>query len=72
MIPEAAIEIISPGYEYKDVVLNPHFYLAQGVKDVVVVDPRSKLVTHYRTTGVANHYAPVMIELLCGCRCDIP
>jgi Uma2 family endonuclease len=72
MVPQAVIEIISPGYEYKDVVLNPQFYLSQGVGDVVIVDPRSGAVTHYRGAGVANLYAPVTIELLCGCSCMIP
>src|SRR5437868_6708156 len=61
VIPQAVIEIISPGYEYKDLSLNPQFYLAQGLVDVVIVDPRSQLVTHYRTTQVANHHAPVTL-----------
>lgn len=72
MIPQAVIEVISPGYEYKDVSLNPQFYLAQDVEDVVIVDPRSGAVTHYRTTEVVNHHAPVTIDLQCGCRCTIP
>src|SRR5262249_3064928 len=60
VIPEAVIEVVSPGYEYKDLSLNPQFYLAQGVLDVVIVDPRSGVVTHYRTTQVAYHHAPIM------------
>jgi Uma2 family endonuclease len=72
MIPQAVIEVISPGYEYKDLSLNPQFYLAQDVLDVVVVDPRSGVVNHFRTTGVSNHHAPVTLDLLCGCRCVIP
>jgi len=72
IIPRAVVEVISPGYEYKDVSLNPQFYLAQDVEDVVVVDPRSGIVTHYRTTGVTIHHAPVTIELLCGCECTVP
>jgi Uma2 family endonuclease len=72
VIPQAVIEIISPGYEYKDIALNPQFYLAQGVDDVVIVDPRSGVVTHYRTTGVAVHQAPVTINLQCGCQCTVP
>jgi Uma2 family endonuclease len=71
IIPEAVIEIISPGYEYKDLALNPQFYLAQGVLDVVIVDPRSGVVLHYRTDQVLNYHAPVAIDLLCGCRCEI-
>ncbi|MFL5733895.1 MAG: Uma2 family endonuclease [Chloroflexia bacterium] len=66
------IEIISPGYEYKDLALNPQFYLAQDVLDVVIVDPRSKAVTHYRTSQVTSHVAPVTIDLQCGCTCTIP
>jgi Uma2 family endonuclease len=72
VIPQAVIEIISPGYEYKDLALNPQFYLAQSVQDVVIVDPRSRAVTHYQTSQVANHRAPVNIELQCGCSCKIP
>ena len=72
VLPKAVIEIISPGYEYKDVELNPQFYLAQGLEDVVVVDPRAGDVTHYRAAGVNSHNAPVTIELQCGCQCTVP
>ncbi|HKP51138.1 MAG TPA: Uma2 family endonuclease [Chloroflexia bacterium] len=72
IIPEGVVEVINPGFEFKDVFLNPQFYLAQGVDDVVVVDPRSGVVTHYRTTEVAIHQAPVTINLQCGCQCTIP
>lgn len=72
VIPQAVIEVISPGYEYKDISLNPQFYLSQGVQDVVIVDPRSGDVTHYRTSGVANLHAPVTLELQCGCGCSVP
>lgn len=71
--PQAVIEIISPGYEYKDLQLNPQFYLAQDIGDVVIVDPRTSVVLHYRTTQpVATHYAPVTLDFVCGCRCKIP
>jgi Uma2 family endonuclease len=72
VIPQAVVEVISPDYEYKDVVLNPQFYLAQGVNDVLIVDPRAGLVTHYRTTGVTTGHAPITVELQCGCRCSVP
>ena len=72
LIPEAVVEVISPGYEYKDLSINPPFYLSQGVRDVVVVDPRAGAVTHHRTGQVANYRFPVTLELLCGCRCTIP
>jgi Uma2 family endonuclease len=71
-IPAAVVEVISPGYEYKDVTLNPEFYLAQDIDDVVVFDPRSGVVTHYRTTGTAIYQAPVTVALQCGCQCTIP
>jgi Uma2 family endonuclease len=70
--PQPVIEVISPGYEFKDTMLNPQFYLAQNVDDVVVVDPRSDVVTHYRTTRVAIHQAHVTLQLQCGCQCTVP
>jgi Uma2 family endonuclease len=72
LIPQAVIEVISPGYEYKDIALNPQFYLAQGVQDVVVIDPRSGIVTHYRATEVWTLSTPITVELLCGCQCNLP
>jgi Uma2 family endonuclease len=72
VIPQGVIEIISPGYEYKDLSLNPQFYLAQDVFDVVIVDPRSGVVNHFRTTGVSTYHAPVTLDFLCGCRCTVP
>lgn len=72
LVPAAVIEIISQGYEYKDVTLNPPFYLSQGVQDVVIVDPDAQRVTHYTHTGVAHHYTPVTLTFACGCACTIP
>lgn len=72
MLPEAVIEVVSPGYEYKDLSLNPQFYLAQGLLDVVIVDPRSWVVTHYTTTQVTNYRAPIVLKLQCGCHCTVP
>ena len=72
IIPRVVIEVISPGYEYKDLMLNPPFYLAQGVGDVLIVDPRAGIVSHFRTTGVQTLRTPVTVDLLCGCRCRIP
>ena len=72
VIPAAVVEVISPGYEYKDVALNPQFYLAHGVQDVVIVDPRAAVVSHYRQDAVTTQHAPLTLDLLCGCRCTIP
>ncbi len=69
LVPEAVIEIISKGYEAKDLDIGPQFYLAQGVKDVVVFNPYTLLVLHVRRDQVRRHVSPVAIALECGCRC---
>lgn len=71
LIPEAVVEIISPGYERKDLEIGPTFYLAQGVKDIIVFDPRSNLITHFRRDGVQSSIAPQVFELECGCTVPI-
>ncbi len=71
-LPRAVVEVISPGYEYKDISLNPQFYLAQGLGDVLIVDPRAGMITHYRTTKVTTHRTPITIDLQCGCQCTVP
>lgn len=70
-IPEAVIEIVSKGYEAKDLEIGPHFYLSQGVKDVVVFDPYTLLVLHVRRDGTSRQVSPVEIALECGCRCVV-
>lgn len=69
LVPEAVIEIISKGYEAKDLDIGPRFYLSQGVKDVVVFDPYTLLVLHVRRDRVERRVSPVEIELECGCKC---
>jgi Uma2 family endonuclease len=71
IIPEAVIEIISEGYEYKDLEISPSFYLSVGVKDVLVLDPQLKVVYHHRHDGKKRLESPVMVELECGCMCEI-
>lgn len=71
LIPEAVIEVISKGYETKDLEIGPHFYLSQGVKDVVVFDPYTLLVLHVRRDGVTRQISPVEILLECGCKCTV-
>lgn len=67
LIPEAVIEIISRGYEYKDLEIAPNFYLAQGVKDVVVFNPYTLSVLHVRRNKVLHHISPTEILFECGC-----
>lgn len=71
MIPEAVVEVISRGYEKKDLLLGVDFYLARGVKDVVVFDPRSGLVIHARRDGSRNGQSPWRIDLECGCEVTV-
>jgi len=69
VLPVAVIEILSLGYEEKD--LGPEgasFYLAY-VPDVLVVDPRAGIVHHYRADRPPTRYtAPITVELQCSCR----
>ena len=71
LLPEAIIEVISKGFEAKDLEIGPQFYLSQGVKDVVVFNPYTLFVLHARRDHVARHLSPVDIELECGCRCRV-
>jgi Uma2 family endonuclease len=72
MVPEAVVEVTSEGYEVKDIEIGLPFYLEQGVKDVVVYDLRTRVVTHARRDGTRTHVAPVGIDFECGCSCQIP
>jgi Uma2 family endonuclease len=67
LIPEAVIEVVSKGYEAKDLEIAPPFYLSQGVKDIVVFDPSTLLVLRVRHGHAERLIAPVDIHLLCGC-----
>lgn len=71
LVPEAVIEVISKGYEAKDLEIGPRFYLSQGVKDVVVFDPDTLLVLHVRSDGVTRSVSPKEIALECGCICAV-
>ncbi|MGQ9547589.1 MAG: Uma2 family endonuclease [Roseiflexus sp.] len=74
VLPVAVVEILSPGYEDKD--LGPDgapFYLAHGVVDVVVADPRTGVVFHFqRDRSPVTLQAPVTLVLTCGCSLDVP
>lgn len=71
LVPEAVIEVVSKGYEAKDLEIGPSFYLAQGVRDVVVFDPHTLLVLHLRRDGATRQVSPFEIDFLCGCRCIV-
>jgi Uma2 family endonuclease len=71
MIPEAVIEVVSRGFEYKDLELGPSFYLSQGVKDILVFDPATLLVLHVTARGAERTIAPQTVKLACGCIVDV-
>jgi len=48
--------------------IGPPFYLSQGVKDLIVVDPLTLLALHVRKDRTTRQISPVEIELECGCR----
>jgi hypothetical protein len=71
LIPDAVIEIISKGYEAKDLEIGPGFYLSQGVKDVVIFDPYSLEIVHVRKDGERKLVSPTTIQFECGCSCEL-
>jgi Uma2 family endonuclease len=71
LVPEAVVEVVSKGFEAKDLELAPPFYLSQGVKDVVVFDPSTLLVLHVRSDGARRLTSPVRLSLECGCELEV-
>jgi Uma2 family endonuclease len=69
LVPEAVIEVVSKGYEAKDLEIGPRFYLSQGVRDVVVFDPATLLVLHVTPTRAERLVSPAAVDLACGCTC---
>jgi len=67
LVPEAVVEVVSKGYEAKDLEIAPPFYLAQGVKDVIVFDPTSLLVLHARRERTVRLTSPQTLTLEYGC-----
>jgi len=70
-VPEAVIEVISKNYEAKDLEISPPIYLANGVKDVVVFNPYTNKVFHFRNDEKREMTSPVEIEFECGCGCTV-
>jgi Uma2 family endonuclease len=71
LLPEAVIEIVSVGYEKKDIELAPRFYLEQGIQDILIFDPRSLQIWHHTPTGVSLYTSPTNFELACGCAVEV-
>jgi Uma2 family endonuclease len=70
-IPVAVVEIISKNFEKKDLEIAPGFYLAQGVKDIIIFDPRSLEIWHHRADGVQKHASPHSFSLSSGCTLEV-
>ncbi len=66
-MPEAVVEVLSPGYEAKDLQFGLPFYLANGIKDVVILNPTTNRVIHARNDAQRELVSPVTLELECGC-----
>jgi len=71
LVPEAVVEVISKGYEFKDLEIGPNFYLAQGVKDVLVFNPYTQVVLHVRKDKVEHGISPLSVQLQCGCHVTV-
>jgi Uma2 family endonuclease len=71
IVPEAVVEVISEGYEYKDLEVAPSFYLGLGVKDVLILEPRLKIVYHHRKDSKTRLESPVKLKLECGCEIEV-
>ena len=70
--PEAVIEILSRGYEAKDLEIGVPFYRRMHVKDIIVLDPDTNAVLHWAGQLPARELtSPVEITLQCGCRCTV-
>ncbi len=73
LTPATVIEVISKGFESKDLELNPPFYLAQGVLDILVLNPATNEVWYFRADlEQPNKYvSPINLKLECGCEITV-
>jgi Uma2 family endonuclease len=72
VIPAAAIEVVSPGYQVKDYDELPPVYLANGIADVLVVDVERGTLTHFTPEDRQELPLPAVRLLKSGCRCFFP
>ena len=66
-IPEAVIEILSKGYEKKDIEISLPFYLAWNIPDIALFNPETNRVSHYHGGEVDEFDSPVELTFACGC-----
>jgi len=70
-LPEAVVEVVGPCYEAKDLEVGLMFYQKEGIKDIVIFDPRTLLVLHAAEGTTKRLTSPVRIELRCGCEITV-
>ena len=70
VIPEAVVEVVSRGFEKKDLEVGPAFYLSQGVKDVVVLD-LDGTVHHFTPEKNEQRPSPATLILTTGCQVTV-
>lgn len=71
LVPEAVVEIVSQRSREKDLKISPPWYLDMGVKDVLVYDPFTEDVHHFRTDGHRRFKTGRTVSLECGCLVDV-
>ena len=71
LIPEAVVEIVSQRSREKDLKTSPPWYLDMGVKDVLVYDPFTEDVHHFRADGHVRFKSGRTVRLECGCLVDV-
>ena len=70
-IPEVVIEILSKGYEKKDIEISLPFYLKQEIPDIVLFNPFTNRTAHYHEGRLDEYDSPVELTFACGCRATI-
>ncbi len=71
LLPEAVVEIVSQRSREKDLEISPPWYLKMGVKDVLVDDPFTEDVFHFRRDGEKRFKTGRTVRLECGCLVDV-
>lgn len=71
LIPEAVVEIVSQRSREKDLKTSPPWYLDIGVKDVLVDDPFTEDIHHFRRDGERRFKTGQTVRLECGCLVDV-
>ena len=71
LVPEAVVEIVSQRSREKDLDVSPPWYLRMGGKDVLVYDPFTEDVHHFRQEGRVRFKTGRTVPLECGCLVDV-